>query len=326
MKKWRFLAPLFQSFFYGATSALLFATLIGAVMSPAPLLYLYRRQGIKFLIIGFCAAALILGLLNRHVTLPGFYFLLTGGMLCCLLILLQRKQSMSTVILKTSLCLGVCLFLVFLGYYEFDLETFSLHIVQYVEQSRTILQTRSDFSQLVVQYPALAKFLENPHLFSNDLLKQVPGYGINFILFFVMINTLMLRKWKPELFSKNENILMWQVPDVCIWLFIACLSGVVLGYHSWMIFILNVLRILTFLYFIQGLAVIAFIFQKRKLKTFVQVLLLFLMSLITFPLPVSNEGLFYHVVLNIPMIIGFLDIWFRFRNQMMTPKRSPTTP
>ena len=322
MKKWSFLSSAgLELVFYAAASALLFSTVIGAVLSPAPLLYLYRKQGFKNVIFSFCFALLILGILNRSLNLSFIYFLMTGGMILCLLILTQKQYQVSHIVLKTSLCLGSLLISIFLIYYQFDLESVTLNIVQYIEQSHTLFQSQAGFSEFLAKQPLIKKIFESPHLFTNDLLKHIPGYGINFILLFVALNTLLLRKWKPELFSKNENLLSWQAPFIILWGLIGCLGIIVIGLEPALIFAVNILRIITFLYFIQGLAVIAFIFQKKKLRPFAQALLLFFMSLITFPIPVTQtKDLFYHVVLNIPMIIGFLDVWFQFRNPLPTSK------
>jgi len=122
-------------------------------------------------------------------------------------------------------------------------------------------------------------------------------------VFIVWINVLIgrenLRK-KAITFPRLEGLSQWRAPEFLIWIFI--LSGGLLLYpiEQARFLSMNIFIFACFIYLLQGLAILSFLFQKKNVPTFFRYIFYFLIAVQQF--------------LMIPVIIvGLFDIWVDFR-------------
>jgi uncharacterized protein YybS (DUF2232 family) len=125
------------------------------------------------------------------------------------------------------------------------------------------------------------------------------------------VSTLFI-SWTNLLLSKrifkNWNLLypdfgslkLWRAPEVLVWIIIGC--GILLLFQNktFKIIGLNGLLILMTIYFFQGIAIVSFYFEKKKLP---RLLRFFLYSLLALQ----------QIVLLVVIGLGFFDMWLNFR-------------
>ncbi len=307
--------------FYGVTSAFLFATIIGAVLAPAPLLYMYARYGKIASLVCLLLASLTILIIMRDANTLLIFGTTLGTLLLGLFYFLDKKNTTPNIIFKCSaimLCLcGIFLF----SKTGFDYTRTQHGVSKYIEQTQKTLSQQPALSEKFEKNIKLSRLWHSPETLAANFLEQLPGYIITFILLLTWLNIIFLRKWAPHLFLQTEKLHLWKAPELLVWAAIACLVPIVFGEVRVINLATNILRILLFIYFLQGLAILSFLFHNRKITLPMQFLLLLFMSIINIPLP-SGEGIFSSLWVNLPTLIGFFDIWINFRGRLSPPKRS----
>ncbi len=135
------------------------------------------------------------------------------------------------------------------------------------------------------------------------LIRLIPAIVITMLTFITWINTLSIKRLliKKGIHMKAlEQLNQWKAPEKLVWMVI--LSGLFLivpGRGS-KIFALNCTMIIMPIYFFQGIAIISFIFEKKK---FPPILRLFIYSII------AIQQIFILLIVG----IGFFDTWINFR-------------
>lgn len=137
-----------------------------------------------------------------------------------------------------------------------------------------------------------------PGLFFAGSLLTASGY--------VLLLRTLVRRWPAQLGGFTPPPFRWELPELLVWAFIGAGALYLTGF-SWLRAVgLNLLIILLGLYFLQGLCIAAFLFQRFHLPRFLaplSVLLLLFQPFLT--LLVAGVGLF--------------DVWFAFR-RLSLPK------
>jgi uncharacterized protein YybS (DUF2232 family) len=122
-------------------------------------------------------------------------------------------------------------------------------------------------------------------------------------LLVIWINILVskaLLKSKFRLHPDYENLNQWQAPDLLVWTVIG--SGILMLFPvaAAKLFGLNILLISMTIYFFQGMGIVSFFFEKKKVPRFFKILLYSLIAL-------------QQLALMAVIGIGFFDTWFNFR-------------
>ena len=135
------------------------------------------------------------------------------------------------------------------------------------------------------------------------LVRIVPAMVISTTLFIAWVNLLFAKSiltargiFFPDFGPLNH----WKAPDALIWLFIGCGSMLLLPGNNLKMLGLNGLLILLTVYFLQGIAVVSYYFEKKQ---FPRALRLFLYTLIALQ----------QFVLLLIIGLGLFDIWLNFR-------------
>jgi uncharacterized protein YybS (DUF2232 family) len=142
-----------------------------------------------------------------------------------------------------------------------------------------------------------------PGLFFTGSLLTAAGY--------VVLLQALVRRWPAQLGGLAPGAFRWQLPEVLVWVFIGAGALFLTGFPGWKALGLNGLIILVGLYFLQGMCIVAFFFQRFQLPRFLATLSVVLLVLQPFfTLLVAALGLF--------------DVWFAFR-RLNLPRASGRT-
>jgi uncharacterized protein YybS (DUF2232 family) len=123
------------------------------------------------------------------------------------------------------------------------------------------------------------------------------------VLFTIWINALMGNKLlrKPGAILPNFSALSeWRAPNWLVWIFIAG-GGLSFVPHTPISYLgINIFLIASFIYLLQGLAIVSFFFQSKKISIFFRWLFYFLIAI-------------QQILMIAIAAIGFFDIWIDFR-------------
>ena len=142
--------------------------------------------------------------------------------------------------------------------------------------------------------------LEKIHFF---FVRIVPALVIASTLFLIWATLLLA---KPILISRNLNypgfgpLSLWKAPEYFVWVVIGCGLMLLIPKISLKLLGTNGLLILMTIYFFQGIAIVAFFFDKKQLPRFLRIVLYSLIAV---------QQLLLLVVIG----LGFFDVWLNFR-------------
>ena len=99
---------------------------------------------------------------------------------------------------------------------------------------------------------------------------------------------------------KFNALARWQAPDFIIWIFIVSGGLLFVSNNDVIFFSVNIFLITCFIYLLQGLAILSFLFQNKNIPLFFRYFFYFLIAV--------------QQILMIPvMAVGLFDIWVDFR-------------
>jgi len=159
-------------------------------------------------------------------------------------------------------------------------------------------------------YQSMGMSQENIQLISQSLDKIhqvlvtiIPALVSASTLFVTWISILLAR---PVLTSRSlvypdfGPLKLWKAPEYLVWAVIGCGLSLFLPLTALKIIGLNGLLILLTVYFFQGIAIVSFYFDKKRLPRFVRVFLYTLIGL-------------QQLILLAVIGLGFFDLWINFR-------------
>lgn len=277
--------------------------ILGVVLSllcPLPLVLLGLRHGPLALSVALTLATLTLaGPLSGWQALA---FLLEFGLPALLLMESLRRGSRPEVVVTgvaAALTLGgVGVLVLSSGEWIHPVSAVSRHVealVKDVEALTARIASPGDgTAPLAMPIPNLRAFLlmAFPGLFFAGSLLTAAGY--------VLLLRGLTRRWPAQIGGFSPGPFKWELPEALVWGFIG--SGLLyLSGMPWLAPVgLNGLILLVALYFLQGLSIAAFLYQRFKLPRFLVTLSVLLLVFQPFlALVVAGLGLF--------------DVWFAFR-------------
>jgi len=137
----------------------------------------------------------------------------------------------------------------------------------------------------------------------QSILQAFPAIIAIFSAFIIWTNLLLAKKLLLKAgvtFSRLGHLCLWKASDVVIWFFIGS-GGLIFIHNKALNFLgVNVFLITCFVYFLQGLAIVSYIFQIKNVPLLWRYLFYFFIAVQQF--------------LMIPVIaLGLFDTWFDFR-------------
>ncbi|MEN6330932.1 MAG: DUF2232 domain-containing protein [Smithella sp.] len=247
--------------------------------------------------------------LHLKAPYPAIFIMGTVGLAISAVI--PKNRSIEKILIYPTLIIigAICAFFIYSGY-QFSVNPWKV-VQKFVETA--IGQNINFYAQLPLNKEEIDLVNNNRQLIIGVFTNIFPALAIIGSVVVVWINVLLgrnsLRKTGLILPQLNE-LSRWKAPEFLIWIFIAT-GGLLLFSHEQIRLIsMNVFLLACFLYLLQGLAIVSFLFQNKNVPVFLRYLFYFLIVLQQF--------------LMIPIaLVGLFDIWVDFRkfirnNQIVT--------
>jgi uncharacterized protein YybS (DUF2232 family) len=274
---------------------------VAALFIPLPVLFYRLKLGrINGLIIAVVASLIMMALIGGlSIDVIFFAGLLLVGFILGELFELNLSIEQTTLIASGSVVLSGLISL----------------IVSSVLTGEGVFAVVSDYvaenlELTLVLYQSMGMSQENIQLISQSLDKIhqvlvtiIPALVSVSTLFVTWISILLAR---PVLTSRSlfypdfGPLKLWKAPEYLVWAVIGCGLSLFLPPTALKIIGLNGLLILLTVYFFQGIAIVSFYFDKKRLPRFVRVFLYTLIGL-------------QQLILLAVIGLGFFDLWINFR-------------
>ncbi len=271
------------------------------VFLPLPVLFYRLKMGRNGSALIMAVSLTVLIALTSNVAFNAFYFgslLMTGFILgeC-----IERHLSIERIMGYTFL--GLC------GSFAIFLFIYAIAQSQGIEQLVTNYASRYQalstqlFSESAQLYPDVQLDRELFERASRLFMIAFPGIISSTYLTMALLNIIFIKRLleKNKIRVKNlEHLNQWKAPEKMVLALIGTAGLFLLPVTALKVVFLNCLIILLLVYFYQGIAIVSFYFEKKKvpfiIKSFVYVL-------------VAVQPLFMLLVIS----FGLFDTWINFR-------------
>jgi uncharacterized protein YybS (DUF2232 family) len=179
-------------------------------------------------------------------------------------------------------------------------EIFSL-VSEYV--GKNIELTLSLYENMGMKQESIQMISASLESIKYVFIRIIPALVVASTLFISWINLLLSKSifnnW-DLIYPDFGTLKLWKAPELLVWIIIGCGILLIFPNNTLKILGLNGLLILMTIYFFQGIAIVSFYFEKKKLP---RLLKFFLYSLIALQ----------QIVLLVVIGLGFFDMWLNFR-------------
>jgi uncharacterized protein YybS (DUF2232 family) len=274
---------------------------VGALFIPLPVLYYRIKLGRTVGAVVPIATGIIQLLVVGGISTDTLFFaeLLLIGFLLGELLTLNLSIEKTIVIATAAVLLSGMLSL--FGLSILSGKSVSTIVSEYVAKNLELtMALYQSMGMTAENIRLISQALEQIH---RALVRIMPALVTASTLFVVWINILLARPLlrSRSLFCPDYGPLnMWKAPETLVWVVIGCALAMFIPAGALKIIGLNGLLILMMVYFFQGIAIVAFYFEKKRFPRFVR---LFLYTLIAVQ----------QLVLLIVIGLGFFDMWVNFR-------------
>jgi len=276
---------------------------IAAMLAPLPLLYYYSKlgRGPGMLVFGLSLLIVLVVMKFVHFQATLVNLCLLGSLGPILSEILRRNFSIEKTIaysVMALLGLGIAVLLIYsVAEGTGPLAFIEAYLARVVEENVNI------YAQLGGPSDQVEVIRNNVPRIARYILTLFPAITLVGTSFFVLINvlagrTLFLRRglWYPVF----GDLTRWKMPDRYVWLVIVSAASVMLPLGDFRLCALNILIILMFFYFLQGLAIVSFFFRKKRVPSFVRIIGYFLIFV-------------QQYLLLLVVGVGLIDVWADFR-------------
>ncbi len=169
----------------------------------------------------------------------------------------------------------------------------------YVAESLSVYQAAAD--KMGIAEEARQELATSLELIEYVARRTFPAIAVSGMLFTSLITLFLARpilKWVKLPYPDFEEFLLWKAPEMLVWVVIACGAFMLLPAGALKLIGENGLKIMMQVYFLQGIAIIAFLFKKKQVPQVIRWPLYTLLAL----------------VFNIFVVgLGFFDMWLNIR-------------
>lgn len=280
------------------------------ILTPLPTLYYRVKIGRA---LGAMIPALALGILitmTGQVTLDLLFFLVLLGIGYALGDLFGFELSLEKTVLAVCTAVLLAGVLVVFVHARYSGITVQSLVTEYVRQN---------LEATIALYEGMGMSKDNIQVFKDAmdqiqfvLVRMIPALVTCSTLFVIWTSLLLA---KPLLLKRGlpypnfGPLNRWKAPDQLVWGAIGCGILLMLPSASVKLTGFNGLLVLLTIYFFQGIAIVSFFFEQKRLPRFFR---FFLYSLI------ALQQIFLLLVIG----IGFFDIWLNFRERLMLKNNS----
>ncbi|MBU1194625.1 MAG: YybS family protein [Proteobacteria bacterium] len=278
------------------------------IFLPLPVLFYRLKVGRHAggIIIAVCITVLAVLTGNIAFNLLYFgFFLMTGFFLGEYI---EKLYGIEKIMIYTFLAvsgIAIVFLLVYAGFQNMDMgNLISTFIKDYKTYSMQI------FSQTAQLYPQMEIDVKQLERVNSFFILMIPAIFMNAYITMMWLNIVYIKRLlskKGITLTTLENLNHWKAPDFLIVCVIAAGFLLFLPIHALQIFSGNCLFVLMFIYFLQGISVVSFFFDKKSAPF---VLRFFFYVFITI------QPLLMFLVIG----FGLFDNWFNFRKLDMAAR------
>ena len=272
-----------------------------ALFIPLPTLFYRSKLGRQVGIIVPAAVLFVIAAVMGGIAVDFVFFL----ELLLLGFMLGEFLAMNLSVEKTILytCASVLLsgLLGLVLYSNMSNTGITLLVSQYI--AINLEMTMALYESMGVSEESLVQLSNSLEQIQYILVRIVPAMVIGSTLFVAWINLLLAKRiltGRGMYFPNFGALNHWKAPDALIWVLIGCGGLLLMPGTSLKMLGLNGLLILLVVYFLQGIAVVSYYFEKKR---FPRALRLFLYTLIAVQ----------QFVLLLVIGLGIFDMWLNFR-------------
>ena len=291
----------FTCLIFAATLYIPIIGFISAMVIPLPVSY-YRYK------LGRSAGGLILVISGIIMTIMAEGFSFDLALFAVLLVLgfvlggmLEEGASVEKTVLYPCLYVvgsGVALALFYSTFKQTELSSL---VNLYVKQNLDM--TLELYRQMSMPEETLQTLSRSLETIQYVLVRVIPGIAVMSALFVTWVNLLMTRslvKFRGLRTPDFGSLTQWKSPEVLVWVVIVGGLLLLIPVKSLKIIGLNIVIALIMIYFIQGISIVSFYFDKRKFPRLLRWVLYGLIGV---------QQLFSMLVIG----LGFFDLWIDFR-------------
>jgi uncharacterized protein YybS (DUF2232 family) len=298
-----FLAVAITSAVFVTVAVISVLGIFGAMIVPIPMLYYYSKLGrLHGILVFVLSLTIVMTLLRTLGFQPAFvYFFLLGSLGPILSEVLRKHYSIEkTVIYSVGILLTLSLAI--LLYLSLISGTVPWSIIR-TYMSVMVQENIDLYSRTGISVQHIELLRENADQIASVLTGLFPSIVFVGSAFFVWLNILegkwLFRKkgmWYPDF----GDLSLWKTLDKAVWLVVISGIFIMIPVMGFRILGLNIMIALSFIYMLQGLAIVSFFFNRKNVPVFLRVFGYFLIFAQQFLL-VIVAGL------------GLIDTWADFR-------------
>jgi uncharacterized protein YybS (DUF2232 family) len=271
---------------------------------PIPLTFVILRRGkIRWVIGALLLTGAVALIVQPEVDIFFYALVILGSASIILAELFERGLSSERIIFISS-CASIVLLFFFLGMYSLRSST-GLDTILHHEISQSMAKMIELYEQGGMEADQVAMLKKTSQQTENSFVNMFPAILAVILISAILLNYFILRHWLQSLEFPVEDrtpFWHWMLPDFWVWLFIG--SGVMWYFLKMTVpsrIGLNFLVVVSYLYLIQGFAIIIYyFFQKGHIPAFFRYLGLAFVLLIPWSYILLTLG-------------GIFDNWIDFR-------------
>jgi len=190
-------------------------------------------------------------------------------------------------------------------YFGYDAAALGANPWQLVKNfiTATVGESVKFYSQMPLKAEDIKIIKDNEKNIISVFIQIFPSMVIILSVFIIWANLLLGKNYLGRagiIYPKFIALARWKAPDWIIWIFIICGALFFIPQKDIYFFSLNTFLVVCFIYLLQGLTIVSFLFQSKNVPAFFRHLFYFLIAV--------------QQILMIPiMAIGLFDIWVDFR-------------
>ncbi|MCE5211257.1 MAG: YybS family protein [Deltaproteobacteria bacterium] len=252
-----------------------------------------------FFLVSFAILLILAVLLKLNVPAVAVFVMGVAGLLMTM-IAAKNYSIEKTIIYPALLLMGaVCFYFI----YDAVLQGGNPWLLVKNFITATIQENVKLYSQLPVKAEDINVIKDNEKNIIDVFIQIFPSMVVILSVLIIWLNLLLGRNYLSRagtIYPRFIALARWKAPDFIIWIFIISGGLLFVPQKDINFLSLNVFLVACFIYFLQGLAVVSFLFQSKKVPIFFRYLFYFLIAV--------------QQILMIPIAtIGLFDIWADFR-------------
>lgn len=284
------------------------------ILTPLPILYYYsktgRIQGLTIFIVSLFVVAVILIVFGSIINLP---FLFISG---CSGVILSEIFRKNYSIERTVIYPGMVLVILWFSFIIYQSLISGKQPLLFLEDfiGKNIQESIQFYAQLDIPAEQIDLIRDNLKQITHFFTNIFPALVLVSALFTVWINTLAAR----EIFQKNGvpypdfgDLSRWKAPEKLIWFLLASGGLLLMPVEGVMFLGLNLLIICLYVYLLQGLSIVSFIFKTKNVHRIFRMPCYFLIFAQQF-------------IILLVIAVGVFDLWVDFR-KYIKPIAAPST-